>query len=89
MHVPLLYFAIGWTAILLLICAVIVIRGRSLLIRVLALDAFTLIQVALLVLVSHLTGAVAYLDAALALALLAFVGTVAASRYIGEGRLFS
>jgi multicomponent Na+:H+ antiporter subunit F len=57
--------------------------------RVLALDTFTLIQVALLALFGYLQDVVHYLDAALVLALLAFVGTLAAARYEAEGRLFS
>jgi multicomponent Na+:H+ antiporter subunit F len=88
-HTIILYIALAWTTLLLVVSAVLVIRAGSLMVRVLALDTFTLIQVALLVLFAHLTSSVYYLDAALLLALLAFVGTLAAARYYSEGRMFS
>jgi multicomponent Na+:H+ antiporter subunit F len=88
-HTIVLYVALAWTTLLLGASAVLVIRARSLMVRVLALDTFTLVQVALLVLFAHLTDSVYYLDAALLLALLAFVGTLAAARYHSEGRMFA
>lgn len=88
-HTIILYVALGWITLLMGVSAVLVIQARSLMVRVLALDTFTLIQVALLVLFAHLTSSVYYLDAALLLALLAFVGTLAAARYYSEGRMFS
>jgi multicomponent Na+:H+ antiporter subunit F len=84
-----LYGAIAIIIGLMLICAVLVVRADTLMTRVLALDTFTLIQVGLLALFSYIQGNPFYLDAALVLSLLAFVGTLGAARYEGEGKLFS
>lgn len=62
-------------------------RSRSNAIRLLAVDAITLVLVALLVLFSRSTNQPYYLDAALALALVSFVGTVAAARQLAAGRV--
>ena len=56
--------------------------------RILALDTLTLILVALLVLYADARDSPYFLDAALILSLLAFLGTVAAARYHGERRIF-
>ncbi len=74
--------------VLLGVSVVAVIRARSTAGRILALDTLTLILVALLVLFADANRSAYYLDAALILALLAFVGTVAAARYHGERRIF-
>lgn len=89
MHTLVFYLATVWLTLLLGASAVLVVQSRSLTVRVLALDTFTLIQVALLVLFAYANHSVYYLDAALILSLLAFIGTVAAARYHGEGRLFT
>lgn len=81
MHTSVLYIAIAWAVVLLAMSAVIIIRSRAQMVRVLALDAFTLILITLLILFTDLQDTAYYLDAALALALLSFTGTIAASRY--------
>jgi multisubunit Na+/H+ antiporter MnhF subunit len=78
------YIALVWMLGLLLATIAVVIRGEGTLTRVLALDALTLILVALLVLYSATTDRSYYLDAALALALLSFMSTFAVSRYYSE-----
>lgn len=83
------YAAMIWMTCLLLTAAVTVIRARTALARILALDALSLVLVALLVLYSTTTGTSYYLDAALLLAMLSFLSTLAAARYSSEGRVFS
>ncbi len=78
------YVALVWMLVLLLATVVIVIRGDSTLTRVLALDALTLILIAVLILYSTTTGRSYYLDAALMLALLSFMSTVVIARYYSE-----
>ena len=56
--------------------------------RILALDALTLILSALLVLYGDASRSAYYLDTALILALLAFVGALAAAWYHGERKIF-
>ena len=78
------YIALIWMLVLLLTTVLVVIRGDGTLTRVLALDALTLILTALLILYSTTTGRSYYLDAALMLALLSFLSTLAVARYYSE-----
>ncbi len=67
--------AIGLTSLRLL-------KGPTLLDRIVALDLISILLVALLTLFSLTSQVEAYLDAALILALVAFLGTVALARYV-------
>ncbi|MCS7006949.1 MAG: monovalent cation/H+ antiporter complex subunit F [Thermoleophilia bacterium] len=90
MHVAVFYAAVLWMTVLLATTIVLVIRTRSVGGRIIALDMAILILVALLVLLSDVERVPYFLDAALALALLSFVATIAAARYYEtEGDLFS
>jgi multicomponent Na+:H+ antiporter subunit F len=89
MHEAVFYVAAGWMTVLLAVTVVLVIRARSAMTRILALDTVTLILTALLILYADLNRSSHYLDAALMLALLSFIGTLAAARYHSEGRVFS
>jgi multisubunit Na+/H+ antiporter MnhF subunit len=87
-HVVVFYIAMVWMTGLLGIAVVLVIRSRTAMSRILALDVLTLILIALLILYADASQTANYLDAALALALLSFVSTLGAVRYHNEGRLF-
>jgi multicomponent Na+:H+ antiporter subunit F len=89
MHDVVFYVAIGWLGVLAAVTVGLAARARALLSRVLALDTLGLLLVAALVLVADARRSAAYLDAALALALLSFVGTLAAARYRRRRRVFS
>lgn len=89
MHEAVFYGAALWMTGLLALSVVSVIRARSSLTRILALDMTILILIALLVLLSASLGVSYYLDAALMLALLSVIATIAAARYHSEGKLFS
>lgn len=82
------YIALIWMMGLLLTTIVMVIRASSTMTRILALDALTLVLTAFLILYSTTTESSYYLDAALLLALLSFLSTLAAARYFSEGRIF-
>ena len=88
MHETVFNLAVVWMTGLLGVTVVYVIRARSAMVRILALDTLTLILIALLILYADARRASYYLDAALALALLSFVASVAAARYHSERRLF-
>jgi multicomponent Na+:H+ antiporter subunit F len=88
MHEAVFYLAVVWMTALLAVCVGAVIRVRSTAGRILALDTLTLVLVALLVLYADSQRSPYYLDAALVLALLAFLGTLAAARYHGQRRIF-
>jgi multicomponent Na+:H+ antiporter subunit F len=87
MHQMLLTVATVWMTVLLAVVVVFATRARSNAVRILAVDALTLILVALLVLYAAASGQQYYLDAALALALVSFIGTVAAARRLAAGRV--
>lgn len=76
-----------WLSGVLAAAAVLAVRARSGLARVLAVDTLVLVLVALLVLVAYARESVRYLDSALVLALLGFIGTLSAVRYLSEGRV--
>ena len=88
MHETVFVLAAAWMTVLLGVSVVYVIRARSAMVRILALDTLTLILIAFLILYADANRSPFYLDAALALALLSFIATLAAARYHSEGRLF-
>lgn len=88
MHEIVFLGAALWMAVLLSISLLTVVRARSSLTRVLALDMVTLLLIALLILYSDSRKEGYYLDAALVLALLSFASTIAAARYHSEGEIF-
>ena len=77
-----------WIAGLGAVVLVHVIATRSALTRILALDTLTSLLVALLALYADRTDSSYALDAALFLAALSFVGTLAAARFYIRGGLF-
>lgn len=81
MHEVVFYAAALWMTLLFGVSVALVVRARSLLGRILALDLVILILIALLVLLTGASRVAYYLDAALVLALVAVVTTIAAARY--------
>ena len=88
MHELVFYAATAWMTVLLSVAVVAVIGLHSTAGRILALDMLTLILVVLLVLYGDAERTPYYLDAALILALLAFIGSLAAARYFAERKIF-
>lgn len=82
------YIAMIWMIGLLIVSILMVIRSPSAMTRILALDTLALVLIALLVLYTTTTESSYYLDAAILLALLSFIATLAAARYYSEGRIF-
>lgn len=80
-HEWVLRIGLVWTLLLVLGFLAAAVRGRSVLDRLLATNGFATCLVAVLALLAFLRSEVGYVDAALALALLAFVGTVAAAHF--------
>ncbi|MDP8923887.1 MAG: monovalent cation/H+ antiporter complex subunit F [Chloroflexota bacterium] len=88
MHSSVLTLATLWIAGLLGVTVIVAIMTRSALTRILALDMLTLILVAFLALSTDAADSAHALDAALILALLSFVATLAAARFYSRGSLF-
>jgi multicomponent Na+:H+ antiporter subunit F len=85
-----LVFTVGaiWLTVLLVACALLVLRARSTSSRILALDTLVLMLIGMLVLWSDAEEVSWFLDAALALSVLGFVATLAAAHFHSSGRLF-
>jgi multicomponent Na+:H+ antiporter subunit F len=83
---PFLNWSIEITFILLLVSMVIafvrLVRGPSLPDRIVALDLLTLLAVGMIALFAIREDQPVFLDAAIALALVAFLGTVAYARFL-------
>jgi multicomponent Na+:H+ antiporter subunit F len=80
--------AIAWLTVLLLVVVAFIARSRTTAERLVALDLAVLVLVGLLGLVAEQDQRSYALDAALALALLSFVATLAAARYLADRRPF-
>lgn len=89
MHEIVFQVATIWMTGLLGVMIVFLVRTRSALTRILALDTVTLILIAVLILFADVNRSQYYLDAALILALLSFVSTIAAARFQSERETFS
>lgn len=88
MHEIVFYLAFIWMMVLLVVSIVAVIRLKSVTGRILALDMLTLVMVAVLILYADWQRLAYYLDAALILALLAFIATLVLARFHAERRVF-
>jgi multicomponent Na+:H+ antiporter subunit F len=80
--------AFAWITLLLLAGGLLLLRAPDTLHRLLALDTLVVIVIALLTILSYLRDVSYYIDAALALALLAFTATLVAARYVQRGGPF-
>ncbi len=89
MHESIFFIAAGWMTVLLIVALVGVVRARTVMVRILALDTLTLILTGLLILFASANRLSYYLDAALILALLSFISTMAAARYHSEQKVFT
>lgn len=80
-----LLFAMGAVGVAMLLCGWRLLRGPTLPDRVLALDTLYVNVVAFVVLLGIRQGTGLYFEAALLIALLGFVSTVALGRYLQRG----
>jgi multicomponent Na+:H+ antiporter subunit F len=80
--------AVGWAALLVVGGGLLLLRTSDALHRVLALDVLGAIVIVLLTALSYLRDVSYYIDAALALALLAFTATLVTVRYVTRGGPF-
>jgi multicomponent Na+:H+ antiporter subunit F len=80
--------AAGWATLLLLGGGLLLLRAPDTLHRILALDVLVAIVIILLTVLSYLHDVSYYIDAALALALLALTSTLVAARYVTRGGPF-
>jgi multicomponent K+:H+ antiporter subunit F len=80
-----LFIALGLVSLALLLSLIRLVKGPSTPDRILALDTLYINTIAILILLGiHLSSAL-YFEAALLIAVLGFVGTVALSKYLLRG----
>jgi multicomponent Na+:H+ antiporter subunit F len=87
-HQAVFFAGVLWLAVLLAVAVLSVGRARTTAERLVALDVAVLVLMGLLGLGAGAARRSYPLDAALALALLSFVSTLAAARYLGDRRPF-
>jgi multisubunit Na+/H+ antiporter MnhF subunit len=80
------FVAFVWATSLLVAGGLLLLRAQDDLHRLLALDVVGTVVILVLTTLSYLNGVSYYIDAALALALLSFSGTLVAARYINRRR---
>jgi multicomponent Na+:H+ antiporter subunit F len=78
-------FALMTLGLALLIAVVRLVKGPTLPDRVVAMDLIGVLVVSLIVVVAASTGVRATLDAAIVIALIGFIGTVAYATYVERG----
>lgn len=87
MHIIVFAAAAVWMTVLLAMLVIFAIRTESTTVRILAVDALALVLVALLVFSSTVNQQPYYLDAALAISLFSFIGTLVAARRHANERI--
>lgn len=75
----------GLVILSLFIILIRLIKGPTVADRIVALDAMTIVSISLIVLISHITQRVIYLDVAIVYGLVSFIGVVAFARYLERG----
>ncbi len=88
MNSLLLNISLVFMVLSLIPCLYRVIKGPTIPDRVVAVDAMTTVIVVMLGVYSFLQNSVFFMDVALVLAIIAFVGTVTISKYLDEGVVF-
>ena len=80
-----LQIALGLMFCSILFGVIRLVRGETVVDRVIALDLLTLVSISLIALFAHHTGRFIYLDVALVYGLLSFLGVLAVARYLEKG----
>lgn len=80
--------ALVWSIVLLSLTVLAVLRAPNSFSRILALDTAALMLIGVLLMLARRDDEPYYLDAALMLAALSFVSTIASARYRAENRPF-
>ena len=80
-----LQIAFGLMAFSILFGVIRLIRGETVVDRVIAIDLLTLVSISLIAMFAHTTGRFIYLDVALVYGLLSFLGVLAVARYLEKG----
>ncbi len=88
MNIGILQVAMVFMALAMIPCMYRILVGPTILDRVVGLDAMTTVMVVMLGVYSFVHESVFFLDVALVLSIISFLGTVAISKYLDEGVVF-
>ncbi|ABE51154.1 cation:proton antiporter [Methanococcoides burtonii] len=80
--------SITFMVIAIIPCIYRVIKGPTIPDRVIAVDAMTTVIIVILGIYSYMQESAFFMDVALVLAIISFVGTVTISKYLDEGAVF-
>lgn len=85
LELTILNVSLTFMVLMFIPCIYRIIVGPSIPDRLIASDALTTVLIAIFGVYGYLKGSDFFLDAALVLAIISFVGTVAIARYLDEG----
>jgi len=88
MNIGILQVAMVFMALAMIPCMYRILVGPTILDRVVGLDAMATVMVVMLGVYSFVHESVFFLDVALVLSIISFLGTVAISKYLDEGVVF-
>lgn len=82
-----LYFALGCISISFILMILAIMKGPTLLDRIVVSDVLGVLLLALIVLLSMLFNSTTYLALVLLIALISFIGSVALAKFVEKGRV--
>ncbi len=88
MSIGILHLALIFMALAMIPCIYRILIGPTIPDRILGLDAMATVMVVMLGVYSFVHESVFFLDVALVLSIISFLGTVAISKYLDEGTIF-
>lgn len=88
MSISILHIALVFMALAMIPCMYRILVGPTIPDRVVGLDAMTTVMVVMLGVYSFVHESIFFLDVALVLSIISFLGTVAISKYLDEGVVF-
>ncbi len=80
-----LYTALGFVALALILTIIRFLIGKSVVDRVIAFDIMTVTSIALIGIISHFTDRVIYLDISIVYGLLSFISVIVIAKYFEKG----
>ena len=83
-----LYISLLVHLALMAVCFWRVWRGENVIDRLMGFELLTTLTLAVLVLLSLISGRIIYIDLGLGLAVLGFVGTIALAKYVADDQMF-
>ncbi len=81
----LLYISLIFIGLAVVLSVVRFVKGSTTIDRIISFDVLTIISIALIVMISFMSGRIIYLDVALVYALLSFLSVIIIARYFEKG----